>query len=111
VSFKHGTLYGYTRKKCRCAECRAAYSGYKRAWYAKHHQPAEITTRPCKGKLPMKELEDFCYLHDISLYATLSGTTVRRWRREGIPLLAADEFVYRLGRHPSEIWGLVWETA
>jgi hypothetical protein len=109
---RHGTLYGYTRKKCRCPECRAAYSGYKRAWYAKHHQPAEITWGvPQGGHLPLKDLETFCHVRDINLLTMVPGTTARRWREQGIPLLAADEIAHQLGRHPSEIWGLVWETA
>lgn len=32
---EHGTIYMYTRKRCRCAECKAANAEYSREYRAK----------------------------------------------------------------------------
>ncbi len=40
--FTHGTLTGYTNRRCRCGDCRGAFAAYRRARRAKlRHAPAK----------------------------------------------------------------------
>jgi hypothetical protein len=38
----------------------------------------------------------------------VSGSTMKRWKSDGIPYMSADEYACQLGLHPSQVWPDWW---
>lgn len=41
----------------------------------------------------------------------VTTATVYRWRREGVPVYAADRAAVALGAHPGELWPAWWQQS
>lgn len=48
---------------------------------------------------------------DLRLSDVMSGSTINRYRAEGVPEFRADELACKLGRHPGELWDEWWANA
>lgn len=120
---EHDTLSRYTDGGCRCDECRAARSAYRRDYTARTGKT------PDRRRFPWQPLEDLLRARlgpavvaagtdgggiapmegatDRAMADTLGvgQSTVREWRRRGaITSRQADRAAITLGLHPALIW-------
>lgn len=59
------------------------------------------TNDPNEGKTDRRHLASNRWIAEL---IEVSPFTVIRWRKEGVPMWAADRAACRLGHHPSYIW-------
>lgn len=54
----HGTVSGYTNRKCRCRECRLTWRSYsRRAWRRLHKQPTTRVQCACGARFKQKRVD------------------------------------------------------
>ena len=75
--------------------------------YERDHPPADLRW-PLAPLLAAAGAE---HVTGLARMLNMSGTTMRRWRDEGIPDVCADECAVRIGAHPAEIWAGWLEVA
>lgn len=95
-----------------CGEClRITDSAKPRKPHVQSSLPRGRSGPPVQLRLPFEPLERLYLLEFQNLSRVFNGTSLRRWRTEGIPILTADELACRIGRHPSEVYGQAWFAA
>lgn len=66
----HGTVNGYTNRKCRCKPCKAAFAEYMAEYRAKRFAPGTVCkTKGCKRDPYKPAGNGFCYRCDLERLA------------------------------------------